>query len=77
MRSGTRFAVHVLVRVPSVYTLSRGGCRILVWQGHWQGVWGRKSPAGFEGTASVGVWSGAKPPTNLKKMLGHEAEKST
>jgi len=60
----------------------RGGSKILVWEGHWQGVWRRKSPSGVQGQ-SPGGGLGAKPQKpeefyviRLKKHLRREKNES-
>ena len=47
----------------------RGGSSILVWEGHWQEVWGQKSPRGVQGH-SPGGDLGSKPP-EARRMLHH------
>ena len=41
-----------------------GGSRILVWEGHWQGVWGSEVPSGAQG----------RSPGGGLRMLRHEAK---
>jgi len=50
-----------------------GGSTILVWEEHWQGVWGTKYSSRARGRAPVRVWGKAP---RARRMLRHEAEKS-
>jgi len=59
-----------------------GGSRILVWEGHWQGIWGTEAPVGgleakppeARGVRRISFWApggdagGAKPPLKLKAI---------
>ena len=51
---------------------TRGGSGILVWEGHWQEVWGRNYPSGVQGQ-SPGGGLGAKL-REARGMLRHEAQ---
>jgi len=51
----------------------QGTDRILVWEGHWQGIWGRKIPQRGVQAQSRGGGLGAKL-REAQKMLRHEAE---
>jgi len=53
----------------SLSAIARGGYRILVREGHWQEVWGQKSPRGVQGH-SPGGDLGSKPP-EARRMLHH------
>ena len=63
------------IGVGGVYVcLSNSGSRILVWEGHWQGVWDGSPPMGSRGRAPVRVGLRAKPPAE-RRMLRHEGKK--
>jgi len=51
------------------YVYIRGGSRILVWEGHWQGIWGTEAPVGgleakppeARGVRRISFWEGQSP----------------
>ena len=51
---------HALARtharsLPRHWSVATGGFRILVWEGHWQEVWGTEVPSGIQGQTTGGI----------------------
>jgi len=60
-RQNNYYKFHILTQTATakimyVRNTCRGGCKILVWKGHWQSSEGRKSHSGVQGQSPNGVW---------------------